>query len=223
MLEVNGHRIIVGVDTSGSMDTRDCEGRKSRYAYLREKAVAFVGEAVKSAAGNAVDLLFFADSTNSVTVKTGQEADDAFKAHRTGGSTFTDLVIQDAWKLAQKTPQVPTMLFLVTDGHPNNGGGEDQGKKLVDQAVIGITKKLDKPEQFRIMILTVGERDTDLTAWLEHLDADLGPQGAKFDIVGQNDLMSVDFSEAATELIKSTTTDDEAAHGETQGKATERA
>lgn len=220
-LEVNGHRIIVGVDTSGSMDTRDCEGRKSRYNYLREKAVAFVGEAIKSSAGNSVDLLFFSDAVSGVTVKSAQEADDAFKAHRTGGSTCTDLVIQDAWKLAQKTPATPAMLFLVTDGHPNNGGDETSGKKLVDQAIIGITQQMGKPELFDIMVLTVGQRDSDLTAWLQHLDADL--TGAKFDIVGQNDLTNVDFAEAARELIKSTTTDDEAAHGETKGKATEQA
>jgi hypothetical protein len=220
MLEVNGHRILVGIDTSGSMDERDTPGRKTRYQYVREKVVTFVGAAVQAAYGNEVGLLFFSEDVDTVLVKSASDADVAFGVHHTGGSTSTDQAINTAWALANKTPNIPTMLFVVTDGHPNGGGGEAQGQKLVDQAIIGITQRLQNPEQFRIMILTVGKRDAALDAWLEHLDADLGPAGAKFDIVGQNDLMLVDFAEAATELIKSTTTDDEAEHGETQGKAT---
>lgn len=213
MLEVKGHNVIVGIDRSGSMDTRDCDGN-TRYSFLREKLVAFVAAAVVSAAGNKVTGLFFNDGVKEVVFTKGEDAESAMKTIHVGGSTATDVVIKAAYKQA-KSAGAPTMFFLVTDGHPNDEGD-------VDNAIIAITKQLTSPEDFRIMILTVGERDSHLTAWLEHLDADLGPLGAAFDIVGQNNLQEVDFREAAAELISSTTTSEEALAGAVSGKATTR-
>jgi len=214
MLEVQGHNVIVGIDRSGSMDTRDCEGN-TRYKYLGEKLVAFVGSAVSTAADNKVTALYFNDGVKEVTLTTAEEAASAMKHYSTGGSTETALVLEAAYKVAQKTPTVPAMFFLVTDGHPNS-------EPAVDKEIISITKRIKNPEDFRIMILTVGQRDEHLEKWLEHLDSDLGPMGALFDIVGQNNLNEVDFREAAAELIKSTTTNDEAAQGAVQGKVTQR-
>lgn len=214
MLEVQGHNVIVGIDRSGSMDTRDCEGN-TRYNYLGEKLVAFTGAAVESAYNNQVTALFFNDNVKESTLKSADDAKAAMKHYSTGGSTETQNVIEYAYKVAQKTPTVPCMFFLVTDGHPNS-------EPAVDKEIISITKRLKNPEDFRIMLLTVGERDEHLEKWLEHLDAELGPMGALFDIVGQNNLNEVDFREAAAELIKSTTTNDEAAQGAVQGKTTQR-
>jgi uncharacterized protein with von Willebrand factor type A (vWA) domain len=214
MLEVKGHNVIVGIDRSGSMDTTDCDGQ-SRYNYLGEKLIAFVSTAVQSAAGNQVTALFFNDNVKEATLKSGQDAAEAMKKYHTGGSTGTHSVIEAAYAIAKKTPDVPTMLFLVTDGHPDS-------EKAVDNEIVSVTKRIKNPEDFRIMILTVGERDSNLTAWLDHLDADLGPLGALFDIVGQNNLQEVDFREAAAELIASTTTNTEALAGSATGKKTGR-
>lgn len=214
MLEVKGHNVIVGIDRSGSMDTRDCEGQ-TRYNYLGEKLVAFVGAAVESAAGNQVTGLFFSNEVKPVTFKSANDAQNALHAYHTGGGTATHAVLESAFKLAQQTPSVPAMFFLATDGIPDS---ED----AVDKEIVSITKRIKNPEDFRIMILTVGNRSDHITKWLEHLDADLGGLGAQYDIVGQNNLNEVDFQEAAAELIKSTTTNDEALTGATAGKKTER-
>jgi hypothetical protein len=213
MLEVKGHNVIVGIDRSGSMDTRDCEGQ-TRYTYLGEKLVAFTGAAVESAAGNKVTALFFNDNVKEATLKSASDAEAAMKQYHTGGSTGTHSVLEYAYKVAQRTPD-PAMFFLVTDGHPDS---ED----AVDKEIISITKRIKNPEDFRVMILTVGNRDSHLEKWLEHLDSDLGSLGALFDIVGQNNLNEVDFREAAAELIQSTTTNDEAAQGTVAGKTTQR-
>lgn len=214
MLEVQGHNVIVGVDRSGSMDTRDCDGQ-TRYNFLQEKLIAFVGAAVASAAGNQVTALFFNNNVHDVILKSSDDAKRAFAQYRPGGGTSTHHAIEAAFKMFQYSPTVPVMFFLVTDGHPDS-------ESDVDRAIINVTKAIKQPEDFRIMILTVGERASDLTKWLEHLDNDLGPSGAKFDIVGQNNLQEVDFQEAAAELIASTTTNDEALVGATAGKVTTR-
>jgi uncharacterized protein with von Willebrand factor type A (vWA) domain len=214
MLEVKGHNVIVAIDRSGSMDTRDCEGQ-TRYGYLGEKLVAFVGGAVESAAGNQVTALFFSNEVKQVTLKSAADAEKALHDYHTGGGTATHKVIEAAFKLAQQTPNVPAMLFLATDGIPDS-------ESDVDKEIVSVTKRIKNPEDFRVMILTVGVRNDHITKWLEHLDADLGGLGAQYDIVGQNNLNEVDFQEAAAELIKSTTTNDEALAGAVSGKKTER-
>lgn len=214
MLEVKGHNVILGVDRSGSMDTADCEGQ-TRYNYLGEKMVAFVGAAVESAAGGQVTALFFSNEVQQTTLKSGADAETALRNHHTGGGTATQKVLEAAFKFAQQTPNVPAMFFLATDGIPDN---ED----AVDQEIVSITKRIKNPEDFRVMVLTVGKRTDHIIKWLEHLDADLGGLGAQYDIVGQNNLNEVTFQEAAAELIKSTTTNDEALAGAVSGKKTER-
>jgi uncharacterized protein YegL len=214
MLEVQGSNVIVGIDRSGSMDTRDVEGQ-SRYNFLKEKLIAFVGEAVKSAANNQVTAIFFSSGIHDLVLRNSSDAEAAFNKYPVGGSTATDLAINEALRVYKANPSIPVLFFLVTDGHPDD-------QTLVDRAIINVTKQITQPEDFRIMILTVGQRDANLTAWLEHLDADLGPAGAKYDIVGVNNLQEVDFKEAAAELIASTTTNDEATAGATAGKTTHR-
>lgn len=214
MLEVQGHRVIVLVDRSGSMDERDCDGQ-TRYSYVGEKLQVFVPEAAKSAFGNKVTGIFFNASVHAVDLVSANDVKEAQKKYGTGGSTGTHSALEAAFAEHQRNPSIPTMVFLVTDGHPDSND-------KVDQEIVSITQRVNKAEDFRVMVLTVGVRDSNLTAWLQHLDADLGPLGAKFDIVGQNNLQEVDFQEAAAELIASTTTNSEADAGQTAGKTTHR-
>lgn len=213
MLEVKGHNVIVGIDRSGSMDTRDCDGQ-TRYDFLREKLAAFVGDAVVSATGGKVTGIFFSSGQREEALASADDVKTLMAKYRPGGSTNTAGAINDAFAVAGKLTG-PSMFFLVTDGEPDS-------QEAVDAAIVAITQKVSAPEDFRIMILTVGKRDAGLQTWLEHLDNDLGAAGALFDIVGLNNLQEIDFREAAAELIASTTTNDEAAVGATGGKTTTR-
>ena len=213
MLEVKGHNVIVGIDRSGSMDTRDCDGQ-TRFEFLGEKLSAFVADAVTSANGNKVIGIFFNSGQHEEVFLSADDVKKYMSKYKPGGSTNTAGAINDAFSLSQKLTG-PSMLFLVTDGEPDD-------QVAVDKAIVGITQKVANPEDFRIMILTVGKRNDALQAWLGHLDDDLGDEGAKYDIVGLNNLQEIDFREAAAELIASTTTNDEAAAGVTGGKTTAR-
>lgn len=212
MLEVQGHKVLVAVDRSGSMDTRDCDG-STRYAYLQEKLVTFVEGAVPSTIDGKVTALFFSNSTHAEVLGSAADAEKAFKKYPTGGATATHSVIETAFKIWQSSPKIPVMLFLATDGYPDNPGA-------VEKEIVSVTQRIANPEDFRIMILTVGQPTDALAEWLEKLDS--GLTGAKYDIVGQNSLNAVDFQEAAAELIASTTTQDEALAGATAGKSTHR-
>jgi uncharacterized protein YegL len=214
MLEVTGHRVILLIDRSGSMDTDDCEGQ-TRYTYLREKIKAFVPAAAAVAAGNNVTAIFFNHTTKVEHLSTADSVDISLRTNRPAGGTATHLAIEEAYKQHLIDPSIPTLVFLVTDGQPDS-------TDAVNKEIVSVTKRLSKPEDFRIMVLTVGERSPGLSKWLEQLDSELGPLGAKFDIVGQNNLNEVNFQEAAAELIGSTTTNSEAAAGKTEGKVTQR-
>lgn len=215
MLEVNGHRIVILRDVSGSMDEMDCDGQ-TRHNFIAEKLASFAPAAAQSAAGQVVYLLPFNSRVKDIVqLRTAADVAAAEKKYGTGGSTGTADALEQAWKLHNTDPSVPTMVFLVTDGHPDS-------ESDVDREIIAITKRMKAPEEFRIMILTVGERNDQLNQWLEHLDADLAPSGAAFDIVGENELAQCNFQESAAELIKSTTTNSEAAAGHTEGKKTVR-
>jgi len=196
------------------MDESDCDGQ-TRYRYLREKLKAFVPAAASSADGGKVYGVFFNAGIHTEVLITGSDVDTQMNKYGPGGGTATHLAVEAAFKIHQADPKTPTLLFLVTDGRPDS-------TDAVNREIVSVTKRLDNPESFRIMVLTVGQRTPELTAWLEQLDAELGPMGAKFDIVGQNNLNDVDFQEAAAELIASTTTNAQAAAGDTAGKATHR-
>jgi Mg-chelatase subunit ChlD len=213
MLEVQGHNVIVGIDRSGSMNTRDCDSQ-TRHEFLIEALAAFVQDAATSATGGKIQAVFFNDNQHEEVLISADDVKKYMAQYRPGGGTNTAGAVVDAFKLAQKLTG-PSMFFLVTDGEPND-------TSAVDAAIVDITKAVKNPEDFRIMILTVGKRDAGLQTWLEHLDNDLAGEGALFDIVGLNNLQEINFREAAAELIASTTTNDEALAGATGGKVTTR-
>jgi len=205
-----GDQVIFLVDRSGSMDTSDCDG-DTRYNYAREKIKAYVRGASKYDP-DGVSIHFFNNRVESHTdVATAEAVDKLIDAHRPGGGTATHLAIQAAWNEHRVKKSASSYAILFTDGEPSE-------PTEVNNTVVNITNTMNNPEEFRIMLLTVGTRTPEVSAWLSNLDSNL--KGAKYDIVGVDELSQVDFEQAVADLVGSTTTTAEAAAGKTGGKTT---
>lgn len=205
-----GDQVIFLVDRSGSMDTADCNG-ESRYNAVREKLKAFVRGAAKFDP-DGVSIHFFNNRVEShADVADVNVVDQLIDTHRPGGGTATHLALQAAWKEHRQKGSTASFVMAFTDGEPSD---PDEVKKTL----VNITNTMNNPEEFRVTFLTVGEQSPTLKAWLSALDSDL--KGAKYDIVGVEELNNVDFDQAIADLVGSTTTTAEAAAGQTAGKAT---
>jgi Mg-chelatase subunit ChlD len=187
-LELNkGDNFIFAVDVSASMGMTDCPGNLSRIEYLKEKVSMFASEASKWDE-DGIDVLAFG---HQVTKHLGVNAENAAaiigKLQANEGSTDTAGVIRAAYKLHKEGGKKQTVLFLATDGEPND-------REAVKKAIVDITNEVQDEREFNISFLTVGKISSGLSAFLTGLDDDL--KGAKYDIVDVKELESVDFMSA---------------------------
>lgn len=187
-LELNkGDNFIFGVDVSGSMSHNDCPGGMTRIEYLKEKVIQFAGEASKWDT-DGIDVLTFGHQVTQFNGVTGEKAAEIIgKLKANEGSTDTAALIRAAYKLHKDAGKEQTVLFVATDGQPND-------REAVKKAIIDITNDVKEEREFNIAFLTVGNIDADLRSFLTALDDDL--KGAKYDIVDVKTLEEVDFMSA---------------------------
>jgi Mg-chelatase subunit ChlD len=205
-----GDQVIFLVDRSGSMATADCDG-DTRYNAVRESLKAFVRGAAKYDP-DGVSIHFFNNKVETHSdVSDVATVDKLIDTHGPGGGTATHLAIQAAWKEHRTKQSAATFVMIFTDGEPSE-------PEEVKKTIVNITNTMNNPEEFRLSFLTVGQRSPELSAWLSALDSDL--KGAKYDIVGVEELSGVDFDAAVADLIGSSTTTAEAAAGTVTGKTT---
>lgn len=188
-----GDQFIVGLDISGSMQAQDCPGNASRFNYVLETMKTFIKEASKWDP----DGISFYAFNNSVDahpdVATVEEINEMIKKLKVGGGTRTDLAIKAAYKEHKDKKNEQTFFMIFTDGEPSD-------PEAVKNAVIDITKDVKDEKEFRISILTVGERTLQLDKWLDDLDDHL--DGAKYDIVEIEKLEDVNFEQAVSNAIE---------------------
>lgn len=188
-----GDQFIVGFDTSGSMQTPDCPGNTTRFKYVLETMRVFIREAAKWDPDGVSFYTFNNHCTEYPDVASVDEIDAKIATLRPGGGTYTHLAIAAAFAEHKKKGSEQTFLLLFTDGEPSE-------PEMVKQTVIDITNKVNDEKEFRISILTVGERSPALNQWLDDLDDHL--TGAKYDIIDIEKLEDVDFEQAVANAIE---------------------
>lgn len=188
-----GDQFIVAFDISGSMQTKDCPGPTTRFEYVKETMFVFIAEAAKWDP----DGVSFYAFNNRLTELPDVTSVDDIKAKiatlKPGGGTATHLPITAAFAEHTKKGSEQTFLMMFTDGEPSE-------PDLVKKAIIDITNKVKDEKEFRISILTVGERTPALDKWLTDLDDHL--TDAKYDIVDIEKLEDVDFEQAVANAIE---------------------
>lgn len=188
-----GDQFIIGFDISGSMQTQDCPGETTRFSYVMETMKAFIGEAAKWDP----DGVSFYAFNNKCTEYRDVASVDAINATigqlRPGGGTYTHLAITAAFKEHKEKGSEQTFFMIFTDGEPTE-------PEKVKQSIVDITKQVKDEKEFRISILTVGNRSPALDQWLTDLDDNL--TAAKYDIVDVERLEDVDFEQAVANAIE---------------------
>lgn len=186
-----GDQFIVAFDTSGSMQTADCGG-DTRFNYVLETMRVFIREASKWDPDGVSFYAFSSKLQEFPDIQSVEEIDQKIAALRPGGNTQTHLAIQAAYAEHARKGSAQTFFLVFTDGEPSD-------PVAVQRAIVDITNKVKDEKEFRISILTVGERSSELNRWLDDLDNKL--TGAKFDIVAVNKLEEVDFQSAVDNAI----------------------
>lgn len=187
-LELNkGDNFQFAIDVSASMAAKDCPGGLSRIEFLKEKTILFANEASKWDE-DGIDVFTFGHQITLLPNVNAQAAADKIGALRAiEGSTDTAGVIAQAYKRHKDTGSKQTVLFLATDGEPND-------REAVKKVITDISNGLADEHEFAISFLTVGNIEPGLQAFLNGLDDDL--KGAKHDIVDVKRLEEVDFMAA---------------------------
>lgn len=183
-LELNkGDNFIFGVDVSGSMAAADCPNGMTRIDYLKEKVIAFAGEASKYDP-DGIDVLAFGHRVTPFHGITAEKAKEVVtKLQANEGATMTHKLIDEAYGLHKRGGYQQTVLFIATDGAPSD-------PDAVKASIRRIASELADEHEFAISFLTVGTIDPGLRAFLDMLDDNLG---AKHDIVDVKALDEVDF------------------------------
>lgn len=188
-----GDQFIVGLDISGSMQAQDCPGNSSRFNYVLETMKTFIAEASKWDP----DGISFYAFNNSVQayrdVATVEEISQKIGSLKVGGGTRTDLAISEAYREHKEKNNEQTFFMVFTDGEPSE-------PELVKKVIIDITNDVRDEKEFRIQLLTVGDRSASLDQWLDNLDDHL--DGAKYDIVEIEKLEDVNFEQAVANAIE---------------------
>lgn len=187
-LELNkGDNFIFAIDVSASMQATDTPSGQQRIEYLKEKVNTFIGEAAKWDE-DGIDVVLFGHNVRTEKGVTAEKAKDIIAPLKADqGSTDTAGAIDAAWKMHKAGGYKQSVLFLATDGEPN-----DQDK--VFTTIAEITQQLTDEHEFAISFLTVGKPSASLQAFLTKLDDAL--PGAKHDIVDVKALEEVDFHAA---------------------------
>lgn len=184
MLELNqGDDFIFLIDVSASMGATDCPGGLTRYDFAKEKALAFCKEAAKIDT-DGISIFRFGQNITKFSDITEDKIDSAFAAGPNEMATRTAEAIQAAYDEHVERQNEQTFVLLVTDGEPSN-------RQAVKDVIVDITNKVKDEREFNIGFLTVGNIDSNLSAFLTALDDDL--KGAKYDIVDVKRLEDVDF------------------------------
>jgi Mg-chelatase subunit ChlD len=175
------------------MQTQDCPGNARRFDYVTETMKAFIGEAAKWDPDGVSFYAFNNHLQAFPNVTTVDEISSKIASLRPGGGTNTHLAITAAYKEHKEAKSEQTFLMIFTDGEPTD-------PDAVKKSIIDITKDVTDEKEFRICILTVGQRSAALETWLNDLDNNL--TGVKYDIVKVEKLEDVDFEQAVADAIE---------------------
>lgn len=181
---------VVVVDASGSMETEDMSGGRSRWAAMQESATQLVRDITKIDSDGIGLVVFSGSSVNSYDNVNVDKLTEVFSTRRPRSSTPLAEALTAALKLAGKSDKKDFILVL-TDGVPDD---EMAAAKVIREAA----NKQESDDSLTILFVQVGY-DAKATAYLKKLDEQL--TGCKFDIVDTKTMAEAEKFDTTVELI----------------------
>ncbi len=176
--ELAKYDFAILIDKSGSMETKDCLGGKSRWKYAEEFAVSLATKAAEFDS-DGIQVVLFSGEAKSTDNCGPEKVAQIFKENSPNGSTNTADALKlvfDGYNQRKAAGSAKPMIVLCfTDGVPND-------ETAVENVIIEHTKTMDEDGETGIQFIQIG-KDEAARNWLKVLDDGLVAKGAKFDIV----------------------------------------
>lgn len=177
---LSGHDVVIMIDKSGSMNTRDCPNGLSRWDWCKQQALSLAQES-ESYLPDGITLVVFSNESRVFPHVHVKEIAKVFEKYSPGGPTNTGEALYDrlrsyldARQANAKTTK-PIVIAVITDGEPTDG-------RMSANSIISATRQMHKPDEISITFLQVGYEVAG-TAVLNELSDKLVDEGAKYDIV----------------------------------------
>lgn len=195
---------VLMIDKSASMNTEDCPGGKSRWAYAQEQTQGLAVECAKFDDDGISIVVFNTHHKNwdNITGGPGQ-VERIFTEESPSGSTDTaaalKFVLDDYFtrKAANPGATKPLTIMCVTDGRPDD-------EYTLEQCIIDATGKIASDDELGISFLQIG-KDEHARTYLKSLDDNLVKKGAKFDVVDTESMDEMADLSLVDLLIKAVT------------------
>jgi len=165
------HEIVLLVDSSASMNTKDCPGGKTRWQWCRDQAGNLLSENILAPK---TTITIFSSNYSSHAHCHLSDLTRVFQNNSASGETNLAPALKDA--LTSISSQLysgrPALIAVITDGRPTDTN--NVRKLLIDTA-----NSLKDPSLLNITFIEIGTPEK----YLREFDNDLVQQGAKADIV----------------------------------------
>ncbi len=170
---LKNHAIYLLVDSSASMNTKDCPGGISRWDWCRNQAKVLYNEG-KNVFTNPITITTFNSQFRTHSNCKLEDLNKVFESNIPAGETNMAAVISDAVSSlnSQLYSGKPAVIAIVTDGRPTD-------VDLLKNKIKQITNELRDPSLLTLAFIEIGNPER----YLSELDNDLVKQGAKADIV----------------------------------------
>jgi Mg-chelatase subunit ChlD len=196
---LSNYDFVVLIDKSGSMETGDGPGGKTRWEQAREYA-----ESIAAKAGqfdtDGIDVITFGATHKVFNGVTADKVAQIFQEVSPGGSTNTAGALAaalDAYKAKKAAGSTKNLLVVVvTDGIPDD-------KAALAKVITDHANSMSDDSETGITFVQIG-KDAAARTFLKSLDDDL--KGAKFDIVDTKDVEEME-NISITDLLEAAIAD----------------
>lgn len=170
------HSFVLLVDSSSSMNTKDCPGSVSRWEWCRRQAEDLCSKINLMAANlnSRIDITTFNSNFAAHSHCKLNSLAEVFRDNIPDGETNMTPAIEDAVNTFSSTLYYgkPVVMAIITDGRPTD-------PEQVKKRIIRLANELRDPSLLTVVFIEIGTPEK----YLRELDDDLTKQGAKADLV----------------------------------------
>ncbi|MBK9142271.1 MAG: hypothetical protein IPM23_07240 [Candidatus Melainabacteria bacterium] len=193
LVRLQGRDIVVIIDKSSSMSTRDAPGALSRWDWTGRQLTGLAGS-LSHVPRSRLDLVLFDNDARVFEGVTMSGIPGIFSTHSpSGGTNVTRALKEQIDRAFVRGFSRPLVIAVITDGAPSNA-------RSLRELICQTTLKLASPDQLKITFLQVGS-ESQGNRLLPQLDRELSREGARFDIVDSKSFAELTSRGLAAALV----------------------
>ncbi|MCA9803566.1 MAG: VWA domain-containing protein [Cyanobacteria bacterium HKST-UBA02] len=193
LIKLQDHDIVVIIDKSSSMSTRDAPGSLSRWDWTGKQLTGLAGS-LRYVPRSRMDLVLFDNDARVFEGVTMSGIPGIFSTYSpSGGTNVTRALKEQIDRAFVRGFSRPLVIAVITDGAPSNA-------RSLRELICQTTLKLASPDQLKITFLQVGS-ESQGNRLLPELDSNLLREGARFDIVDSKSFAELSSRGLAAALV----------------------